>query len=350
MKNKFSIYLVLLLLIATITSCSPDPKPNGDQVDNYYFVKVGNVALPVRVCGNIKSDIGIIFVHGGPGGSAQGERAFSYWKEIEKYYKVIYYDQRASGFTQGNVNKSEMSIEQFSEDLDNIVDFAKQIAKVNKVFIHGISWGGGLSTYYLLDSNHQKKLNGAIIECPAYDVKNGLGVLSKNWLLNKADSMLAIPKNVDYWNNCKKYYLANPVINSTTFPQHLTYLNQVNGIGYNSTNVQIGTVSLPKGELAVAISNAQFAVDNLTYQGQPIFTNLDLTSKLNQIKLPIMLVWGDKDGLLPRNNLAQKYVSNLGSTDITYDATKYLLSAHLPHAEEWQQFDIDTKAFVEAHK
>lgn len=350
MKIKYSIYFVLLLLITAITCCSPDPKPNGDQVDNYYFVKVGNVALPVRVCGNINSDIAIVFVHGGPGGSAQGERAFSYWKEIEKFYKVIYYDQRASGFTQGNVNTSEMSIENFSNDLDNIVDFTKQIAKVNKIFIHGISWGGGLSTYYLLDSNHQKKINGAIIECPGYDIKNGLQVLSRNWILHKADSMIAIGKNVDYWINCKKYYNQHPLITNKEFTQHGTYLSQVNGVGYNTSNVQIGTVSLPKGELAVAINNAKYAADYLTYEGQSIFTHLDLTPKLNLIKIPIMLVWGDKDGLLPRDNLAQKYVSNLGSSDITYDPSKYLLSAHLPHAEEWQQFNVDTKAFIEAHK
>ena len=350
MKNNFKIYIILFISALAFSGCSPDPKPDGNQIDNYYFVKIGNVGLPVRICGNINSDIAIVFVHGGPGGTAQGERAFSYWKEIEKYYKVIYYDQRASGFTQGNVNTDEMSIENFSNDLDVIVDFTKQFAKVNKIFIHGVSWGGGLSTYYLLDSNHQKKLNGAIIECPGYDIKNGIQVLSRQWILHRADSMIGIGKNIDYWNNAKKFYAAHPLITSAEFIQHGTYLSQVKGLGYNSSNIQIGTVSLPKGELAVAISNAKFAADYLTYEGQSIFTHLDLTSKLNQITLPIMLVWGDKDGLLPRDNLAQKYISNLGSTDITYDPGKYLLSAHLPHAEEWQQFDIDTKTFIEAHK
>ena len=349
MKNKLSIYFVLLLSIATIAGCSPDPKPNGDQIDNYYFVKVGDVGLPVRVCGNIKSDIAIVFVHGGPGGTAQGERAFSYWKEIEKYYKVIYYDQRASGFTQGNQNLKNVSIEQFSEDLDNIIDFTKQVAKVNKVFIHGISWGGGLSTYYLLDTAHQRKLNGAIIEAPAYDVINGLA-LSKQWLLHRADSMIAIPKNVHYWLNCKKYYVEHPVVGSNELRQHITYLSQLNGVINNNINLQVGTVSLPKVELAVAISNGEFAVQNLTYEGQSVFNHLDLTSKLTQIKLPVLLIWGDKDGLLPRNNLAQKYSANIGSPDFTYDPSKYILSAHSPHAEEWQQFNIDVKAFVESHK
>lgn len=333
-----------------MSGCSPDPKPNSDQLDNYYFVKVGNVALPVRVCGNINSDIAIVFIHGGPGGTAQGERANIYWKEIEKYYKVIYYDQRGSGITQGNVKASEMTIEQFSEDLDNIVDFTKQVAKANKVFIHGASWGGGLATYYLLDTIHQNKLNGAIVECPAYDIVNGLQ-LSKQWLLQKADSVIAGGgKDVAYWNNCKQYYTLHPVLTANEFKQHQSYLTQVSGIITNGVNVQTQSISAPKFELSLIYNNAEFAPATLTYEGQSIFTHLDLTSQLNQIKLPILFVWGINDGLLPKNNLAQKYLFNVGSTDITYDPDKYLLSAHIPHAEEWQQFNEDAKTFIEAHK
>lgn len=337
------------LLLFVITACSSDPKPDGDQLDNYYFVKVGNIALPVRVCGNINADIAIVYVHGGPGGSAQGERANIYWKEIEKFYKVIYYDQRGSGITQGNAKAEDMSIEQFSEDLDNIVDFTKQIAKVNKVFIHGASWGGGLATYYLLDTAHQNKVKGAIIECPAYDIKNG-SVLSVQWMLQKADSMINLGNNLAYWNNCKAFYAAHPVLTYKEFKQHQSYLTQVFGIVFNGINFQVRDVSVPRFEVAQAYSNAEFAPALLTYEGQSIFTNLDLTSKLNQIQLPVMLIWGEKDGLLPKYNLAEKFADNIGSTDFTYDDSKYLLSAHLPHFEEWQQCNVDVKTFVEAHK
>jgi proline iminopeptidase len=346
---QFKSILYLLCFTAVLSSCNPDPKPDGNQVDNYYFVKVGNVALPVRVCGNINSEVAIVFVHGGPGGTAQTERSNIYWKEIEKYYKVIYYDQRGSGLTQGNVRPEEMTIEQFSEDLDNIVDFAKQIAKTTSVFVHGISWGGGLTAYYLLDTAHQSKLKGAILECPAYDIKNGIQ-LSVDWILHKADSMISIGNNTPYWNTCKQFYVQHPVLTYKEFKQHQAYLNQVNGIAFNTTNVQYQTVSVPKGELAVLYNNAEFAPASLTVGGQSIFTNLDLTAQLNQIALPLMVVWGAQDGLLPKNDLAYKLLSNVSSADITFDDNKYLLSAHLPHAEEWQQFNVDTKIFVEAHK
>ena len=53
--------------------------------------------MPVRVCGNIHSDIAVIYIFMDAWRTAQGERANVYWSEIEKYYKVIYYDQRGSG-------------------------------------------------------------------------------------------------------------------------------------------------------------------------------------------------------------------------------------------------------------
>lgn len=349
MKRQYTKFILWICVVALFSACSPDPKPDGSQIDNYYFVKVGDAALPVRVCGNINSDIAIVFVHGGPGGTAQTERANIYWKEMEKFYKVIYWDQRGSGLTQGNIKPSEMTIEQFSEDLDNIVDFTKQVAKASKVFLHGISWGGGLSTYYLLDTAHQRKLNGAILECPAYDIKNGIQ-LSAQWMVHKADSMIALNSNIDYWKNCKLFYAQHPVLTYYEFKQHQNYLNQVKGIAFNTTNIQYQTISVPRGELQLVANNAEYAPKELTINGNSIFTALDLTAELNKIKLPVMLVWGAQDGLLPKNNLAQKFLSNVGSDDVTFDNNKYPLSAHIPHAEEWQQFNIDAKIFIESHK
>lgn len=343
--------IFFFLLIQFVSSCSKSAKEDSTQLDNYYFVKIDDIALPVRVCGNINSDVAVVFVHGGPGSSAQVERANIYWKEIEKRYKVIYYDQRGSGATQGKVAEKDMTIEKFSDDLNVIVDFAKQITKVDKVFIHGASWGGALATYYLTDTAHQNKLRGAIIESPAYDLVNGTQ-LSKQWVMPKADSFIMHGTNIEkqYWTNCKNYYAANPTITPAVFKQHQVYVTQLKGIIFNTINIQSRSVSIPKSEIALAYNNTDFALSTLKYEGQSIFTHLDLTSKLNQIQLPVFLAWGALDGLLPKNNLAQKFVTNIGSVDLKYETNKYLLSANSPHTEEWQQFDIDAVSFIEAHR
>lgn len=344
-------FIFIFLLIFIIGSCSKSPKVASDQLDNHYFIKIGNIALPVRVCGYYNSDIAIVYVHGGPGGSAQTERANIYWQEIEKRYKVIYYDQRGSGATQGKVNVEDMTLEKFSDDLNIIVDFAKQIAKAEKVFIHGSSWGGALATYYLTDTAHQNKINGAILEAPAYDFVNGLP-LSKQWMLPKVDSFIANGTNIEknYWTNCLNYYSIHPTFTPDVFKQHQYYVSQLKGIISNTINIQSRSTSIPKSEIALAYNNADFALNTLMYEGQSIFTHLDLTNQLNKIQLPIMLAWGALDGITPRNNLAQKFVTNVGSSDITYEINKYILSANSPHTEEWQQFDIDAVNFIESHK
>lgn len=341
------IYLLVLCAFCIVSSCKKETVTN---LDNYYFVKIGSVALPVRVCGNADAQTAVVFVHGGPGSTAQTERSYNYWKEIEKNYKVIYYDQRGSGFTQGNVNSADMTLEQFSEDLDNIVDFTFKIAKVNKVFLHGASWGGALSSYYLLDTLHQQKISGAILENPAYDMVHG-SQLSIAWLMQKADSVIAENNNISlpYWINCKNYYTAHPVLTKDDYKQHQIYLNQVKGITFNTVNMTTQSASKPQTELNVLYENQAFAPSVLTFEGQSIFTHLDLTARLNEIKIPILLVWGARDGLMPRVNLAQKFVDNVGTADIKYEKTKYLISADIPHLEEWQLFDIDAVQFIESH-
>lgn len=349
MPIKKSIFILFVVMASLFNTTSCKKKNNSNLLDNFYFVKIGNIALPVRVCGKADAEVGIIFIHSGPGSTAQTERDYSYWREIEKNYKVIYYDQRGSGNTQGSVNINTMTLEQFNSDLDIIIDFSRDIAKVTKVFLHGASWGGTLATYYLIDTIHQKKINGVILESPTYDFIHG-SQLSINWMLQKADSALSTNTNNAYWQNCKNYYSIHPILTKNDFKQHQNYLNQVKGIIFNTGNTTLSNSSKPTSELSVTYNNAEFAPATLTYQGQSIFTQVDLTAQLHLIKTPILLVWGAKDGLNPRNNLAQKFITNIGTSQITYSPIKYQLSANIPHIEEWQLFNIDAKAFIELYK
>ena len=95
MQKSTKILILFLCISCVFFSCK---KTTVTNLDNYYFVKIGSVALPVRICGNANSQTAVIFVHGGPGSTAQNERSYSYWKAIEANYKVIYYDQRGSGY------------------------------------------------------------------------------------------------------------------------------------------------------------------------------------------------------------------------------------------------------------
>jgi pimeloyl-ACP methyl ester carboxylesterase len=77
---------------------------------------------------------------------------------------------------------------------------------------------------------------------------------------------------------------------------------------------------------------------------------MDLTSMLSKIKIPVLLVWGDRDGLLPKNNLAAVYAAGIGAPYITYNSAEFPDAAHLPHGEDATQMQNDVISFIEAHK
>lgn len=337
--------LYILIPILIILSCK---KESSSDLDNYYFLSIDNVALPVRVTGNPNSNVAIVFVHGGPGGSAQTERNFLYWELMEKNYKCVFYDQRGASASQGNAKEEDFTIEKFAEDLDVVVDFTKSVLKAESVFIHGISWGGGLSTYYCLDSIHQNKIKGLIAEAPAYDIKNGMA-LSVNYILNFADTMIANNNNAPFWENLKNYYTINAIITNDNFKEHINNMGSTSGIIYNPLTLKARNTSTPAVSLDEAYKNQLSSYSKIKYNNNPIF-QMDLTPYLPQINIPVLLIWGEKDGLLPKNNLASKYANAIGVPYIHYNPNKYLEVAHLPHAENYLQFQIDAIDFIEQYK
>src|SRR5688572_9455012 len=142
--SKLKILLIVLGLITLASSCYKDPAVPAGQIDEFYFVKNGDIVLPVRVAGKKTSNIAIIAVHGGPGNSAMQMRIGAGLKDLEKTYKVIYYEQRGSGISQGNVKPEDIYVDKYADDLDAIVEFSKQVVGSTSVFIMGHSWGGAL--------------------------------------------------------------------------------------------------------------------------------------------------------------------------------------------------------------
>jgi pimeloyl-ACP methyl ester carboxylesterase len=75
--------------------------------------------------------------------------------------------------------------------------------------------------------------------------------------------------------------------------------------------------------------------------GKPISTNADLAET---IKLPLMVVTGERDALSDGNALAQAYRSRYPAARVQV----YADSGHSPFAEEPRRFDADLAAFISA--
>ena len=256
---------------------------------------------------------------------------------------MIYYDQRASGMTQGNSSSGEITIEQFSDDLDVIVDFTREVIEAETIFIIGHSWGGGLSTYYLIDQDHQDKVNGYVAVAPAFNVVKAMEA-SRSGMLAVATAFVNLGIRTQYWQGAINFYVDHPVITQPDFADHLAYIEEADGI--NFSNAQEVDVNLPDYQLQAFLQNILYTNENMTIEGESIFEAMQLNDQMVGITLPTFLMWGKKDGLIPIT-LNVDFYDAIGTADNEFFYLEYPVSAHEPFAEEPETFTTKVSEFVE---
>jgi pimeloyl-ACP methyl ester carboxylesterase len=90
----------------------------------------------------------LLVLHGGPGSS---ETAFfrAYNAALEDAFTVVYWDQRGAGRSYAKaIPPQSMTLEQFIQDTDALVDAVRERFGQEKVVILGHSWGSLLGTLY----------------------------------------------------------------------------------------------------------------------------------------------------------------------------------------------------------
>jgi len=85
----------------------------------------------------------VVILHGGPGFDHIHMLPFS---ELASDYKVIFYDQRTTGNSSGNVDASSITVDNFVEDLEEL----RKKLNLKKMSVIGHSWGAGLAMYYAI--------------------------------------------------------------------------------------------------------------------------------------------------------------------------------------------------------
>jgi pimeloyl-ACP methyl ester carboxylesterase len=335
----------LLLHMVFLQSCYTDLVIDG-RMEKYAFVDVGSAVLPVLVAGKVNSDAAVIFVHGGPGNSGMLFRKDKGLYDLEEHCKVVYYDQRASGLTQGNSPPGDITIEQFSEDLDVIVDFTREVIGAKSIFIIGHSWGGGLSTYYLLKEEHQAKVSGYIAVAPAFNVVKAMEN-SRTGMLAVATALVNLDIRTRFWQGAIDFYNEHPRITQDVFGDHLAYVEEAKGV--NFSRPQEVSVGLPDYQVQAYVQNVMYANSHMTIGGLSIFDAMELDGYMADITLPTFLIWGEKDGLIPVAQSADFYEA-IGTPEGQFYYLGFPVSAHEPMAEEPAVFTSKVVEFIELYR
>ena len=334
-----------LSLILVLLSCKEDIFFEGDF---FYLVNKG-AQMPVSVRGNKNSGIFIIFIHGGPGGTALQKIGLPAFNALEQSYATVFWDQRASGSSQGNSADKYLTLGQFTEDLDKLVDLIRHKYDNPEIFLIGHSWGGCLGTSYLTANQRQQKIKGWIEVDGAHNNPKA-DSLSMQFVRDYAINQIGKGIDSDFWNYVLDWYQKNP--NFTTDQlEHYAFVEKAHGYIYDP-DLQSGQ-KFPSysfdylfdspANVTAALTNYNHVIRNF------IISDIDLTTEMKNITLPSLIIWGLHDGIIPYP-MANQALQALGTPDQNKKVVTLSSSAHEGFYEEPENFVDAVTAFVEKYK
>jgi pimeloyl-ACP methyl ester carboxylesterase len=308
--KTFSFIILLMITNHSVLSYQNNRPARGKRS----FTLINNKAhMPVYVRGNAESETIIVFIHGGPGGTSLkkiGTRAFN---ELEKENLVIYWEQRGSVSSKGGKKKKYLTINQFVDDLDQLVDQLTINFPGFKIFLMGHCWGGALGTAYLIDSTRQAKISGWIEIGGSHENRKS-DSLAAEWVKATARQQLAAGKSARYWQRALNWYNKNPQFKSSAL-KHYSYVRRAKGyqnIKHDTLGIAAGytPIDLLKNPLLYIRYYANYFIVLKRF----VITDINLMNQLHKIKIPALLLWGEKDGLVPVSIGFETY-RELGTAD-----------------------------------
>jgi proline iminopeptidase len=325
--------LLAFLLGAIFTSCE-----DSDLV----FLRNDDADMPIVVRGNKDSRVFVIYLHGGPGNGTYVWEP--YFGEIEKNFAMVYWNQRAAGESQGNTKSAQMNIAQFVSDTEKVVALINKLYDHPGIFLMGHSWGGLLGTAYLIKNDDA--VAGWIEVDGAHNKVLG-AEYSKAWVMSFANAQVAKGQDVGYWQEALQWYNTYDGKLTYTSKHYTEYLGKAHAY-YFHDEPSLYSVS----DYFFGRPNGFDLLLNASYSDQTMeneVVDTDLTSNMNLITVPSLLLWGRHDGAIPFQ-MAEDAYNALGTSQQDKSIFYFEDSAHAPMIEENALFCSKVIQFVNQYK
>ena len=165
--KSFSRYILYLIVFCF---CACQGPLEADTIERFFFEHKG-AKLAIQIDGNIGSEVFVLLLHGGPGGSGHEYNTGTYSELLEDKYAMVYLDQRGQGASQGNYSNDKLTLQLFSEDIAAVCRMLKQkYGQGISLFLAGHSWGGMTGTHALINTTVQDELKGWMELDGAHDI------------------------------------------------------------------------------------------------------------------------------------------------------------------------------------
>ena len=299
MNRKNGIFSVILSIVIVLSNTSNSMEAS-EGINEEFQIKSGGAELYLKVQGQDISNPVLLYLHGGPG-EANGPLLFQAYAgpELERHFVVGYLHQRNTCMSPEAPVES-LTINQFIQDVDNVVTFLKEKFQQDKVFLLGHSFGGGLGFLYLLE--HQDNIQKFVCAGGAFSTssieKNGYQTVIE--LSQKANNQEAVTKLKNIGPPPYETFQEGMV-------WRILYTNILEEMNEGMTkNLQISKIMSNTGIENFDPEWQRKSMVIVNTMWSELFT-IDLEDKVQNIGIPMLLITGKKDILVPFRILKKGY-------------------------------------------
>jgi len=244
-------------------------------VDPEGFLTVGGFRIYYRSEGEPSRGT-ILGLHGGPGGS------YDYLTPLfdiaKAGYQVVLYDQSGGGKSQRIKDQALYTIERYVEEVDGV----RKSLKLGKVHLYGHSWGGMLAQAYAL--KYQTNIRSLILSGTTSSIPLFMEEMQRIFEALPAEVRKVVTKyesEADFQN-----------------PEYLAALEKFNHQHQAIVDPWPETLKYAFDNFSFPVGNTMFGPHMVAVSGNMRYW--DVTDRLGSLKVPCLIICGDKDFLTPR--------------------------------------------------
>ncbi|GAB5539055.1 MAG: hypothetical protein Salg2KO_11580 [Salibacteraceae bacterium] len=331
-----------IILALVLFGCQ---KTAPEALNETIYVERNGAKMPVYVRGNITSNKMIIVVHGGPGGNGLEYRSGVYSNMLEAEFAVAYWDQRGQGMSQGNYGIDAVSIDEMVDDLRAVVLTMKNAYNSDlQVFLLGHSWGGTLTSAFLVKDDNQSLCSGWIEADGAHDIPL-LNIEAIKMFQTVGEEQIALGNSVDSWTEILDW--AKGVDTNSI---GIETGGEINSKAYEAEDLLFNDGILASGEFSVPDLFSPTNLLTSTISGNftsgiltPEVEIAAYTDSLDQVVIPCLFLWGQYDFVVPPA-LGISALNKVSSTEKRLII--YGKSGHSPMSNEGPIFAQDIIDFI----
>ncbi|MGN0592950.1 MAG: alpha/beta fold hydrolase [Ruminococcus sp.] len=141
--------VALSVLVSRLINSNKNKIDTENGIQESTYIDLDGMKQYIQIRGESTENPVMIFIHGGPA-SPMGYVSAYYQKELESELTIINYDQRGCGRTYyANDCNANSNIDLLVNDLNGIVEYAKERFGKDHVILAGHSWGTVIGSIYV---------------------------------------------------------------------------------------------------------------------------------------------------------------------------------------------------------